>query len=67
MGNLWLDSVVGEFGMDAKNVSGKLMMEMCLQNELVIFNSLLKKRDIHMKTVVYAKFRAYLTFYPSKH
>ena len=42
--------LVGDFGVEGFNDNGKLMLEMCLQNEVALCNNSLKKRSIHRKS-----------------
>ena len=47
-----VDGVVGRYGVPGRNGSGEMMLEMCIEKELVIANTVFKKKDIHKYTWV---------------
>ena len=50
VGNEPIDGVVGKYGVPGKNRSGELMVEMCLERELMIANTVFKKKVKHKYT-----------------
>ena len=47
VGDEQMDGVVGKYGVRGRNVSGKKMLEMCMEKELVVANTVFKKKDVH--------------------
>ena len=45
-----IQGVIGDFGVPGMNESGVWMVDMCKQNEMVVCNTLFKKRDVHKYT-----------------
>merc|ERR1712002_1318635 len=45
-----IQGVIGDFGVPGLNESGGWMVDMCIQNEMVVCNTLFKKRDVHKYT-----------------
>ena len=52
VGNEQVDDVVGKYGVPGRNGSGEKMLEMCIERELVIANTVFKKKDVHKYTWV---------------
>ena len=50
VGNVKLEGVVGKYGVPGRNLSGESLLNMCVENELVVGNSLFKKRAINKYT-----------------
>ena len=46
VGDLMIDKVLGRYGVPGLNESGERMIEMCMEQELAIGNSMFKKKDI---------------------
>ena len=47
---LVVENVVGRYGVPGRNYSGENLIGLCMEQELVVGNSLFKKRDIHKYT-----------------
>ena len=45
-----IEGIVGEHGVSEKNESGERLLEMSVEQELVLGNSLFKKKDVHKYT-----------------
>ena len=52
VGDEEIEGVVGKYGVPERNESGESLLNMCLENELVVGNSLFKKRMINKYTWV---------------
>ena len=50
VGNVAIDGVIGPWGVDEINLNGRLMIDVCIERELVIGNTWFNKRDIHKYT-----------------
>ena len=52
VGDVVVENVVGRYGVPGRNDSGENLIGLCMEQELVVGNSLFKKRDIHKYTWV---------------
>ena len=50
VGDEVVEGVVGRYGVEGKNVSGEILVNMCSEQELVIGNTMFKKREINKYT-----------------
>ena len=50
VGDSKVDGVIGDFGVPGINESGEWMIDWCVQNEMIVCNTLFKKRDVHKYT-----------------
>ena len=42
-----VDGVIGKYGVPGRNRSGEKMLKMCSEKELVMPNTVFKKKDVH--------------------
>ena len=49
-GNEVIEGIVGQHEMTGRNESGKRLLEMCAEQELLVGNSWFKKIDVHKYT-----------------
>ena len=52
VGDVVVEDVVGRYGVPGRNDSGENLIGLCMERELVVGNTLFKKRDIHKYTWV---------------
>ena len=52
VGDEMVENVIGRYGVPGRNDSGENLIGLCMEQELVVGNSLFKKRDIHKYTWV---------------
>ena len=52
VGDVELEGVVGKYGVPERNASGESLLNMCVENDLIVGNSLFKKRAINKYTWV---------------
>ena len=45
-----VQGIVGQYGVPGRNESDKRLLEMCAEQELVVGNSLFKKKDVYKYT-----------------
>ena len=45
LGNEVIEGIIGQHGVPGRNESDEQLLEMCAEQELVVGNSLLKKKD----------------------
>ena len=50
VGNERIDGVVGNYGVPGRNVNGESLIGMCVEHELVVGNTMFKKKDISKYT-----------------
>ena len=50
VGNKVIEGIVGQHGVPGRNESGKRLLEMCAEQELVVGNSWFKKNDLYKYT-----------------
>ena len=50
VGDNKIQGVIGDFGVPGMNESGEWMVDLCMQHEMVVCNTLFNKRDVHKYT-----------------
>ena len=50
VGNEVIGGIVGQHGVPGRNESGEQLLEMSAEQELVVHNSLFKKKDVYKET-----------------